>query len=71
MKLSQYNYENEMPVCFSFIAFDKSRVKINIHLKNEGQEDKTGPVWVSVGGKRVNERVKEDVNIVIVFCLLV
>jgi hypothetical protein len=35
---------------------------MNIHLRNEGQECKTDPMWglVLVGGWRMTERVKES-----------
>jgi hypothetical protein len=34
----------------------KNHLVINIHIKNEGQESKVGPVWseLPVGGGRVN-----------------
>jgi hypothetical protein len=33
---------------------------MNIHLKNKGQESKTGPVWGWVPVCGVNREVKED-----------
>jgi hypothetical protein len=36
----------------------KTSLNINILIKNEGQEVKTGPVsgWITVGGRRVNRK---------------